>query len=67
LSPRQAQVVELHSLAGLTEEEVAAVLDVSPKTVKNDWRFAKAWLRGELIGRNSEASQAHTRDLPIGD
>jgi RNA polymerase sigma-70 factor (ECF subfamily) len=48
LNPRQAQVVELHSWAGLTEEEVAEVLNVSSKTVKNDWRFAKAWLRMEM-------------------
>ena len=50
LSPRQAQVVELHSFAGLTEEETATVLDVSVKTVKNDWRFAKAWLKTEIVG-----------------
>ncbi len=48
LNPRQAQVVELHSFAGLTEEETADVLDVSVKTVKNDWRFAKAWLKTEM-------------------
>lgn len=50
LSPRQAQVVELHSFAGLTEEEIAEILDVSVKTVKNDWRFAKAWLKTEMGG-----------------
>jgi RNA polymerase sigma-70 factor, ECF subfamily len=50
LNPRQAQVVELHSLAGLTEEETAEVLGVSVKTVKNDWRFAKAWLKTEIGG-----------------
>jgi RNA polymerase sigma-70 factor, ECF subfamily len=48
LNPRQAQVVELHSFAGLSEEETAEVLDVSLKTVKNDWRFAKAWLKAEM-------------------
>jgi RNA polymerase sigma-70 factor, ECF subfamily len=48
LNPRQAQVVELHSFAGLTEEEAAEILDVSVKTVKNDWRFAKAWLKTEM-------------------
>ena len=48
LNPRQAQVVELHFFAGLTEEEAAEVLDVSLKTVKNDWRFAKAWLKTEM-------------------
>jgi RNA polymerase sigma-70 factor, ECF subfamily len=50
LNPRQAQVVELHSFAGLTEEEIAEILDVSVKTVKNDWRFAKAWLKTEMGG-----------------
>jgi RNA polymerase sigma factor (TIGR02999 family) len=50
LNPRQAQVVELHSFAGLTEEEAAEVLKVSVKTVKNDWRFAKAWLKTEIGG-----------------
>jgi RNA polymerase sigma-70 factor, ECF subfamily len=50
LNARQAQVVELHSFAGLTEEETAEVLDVSVKTVKNDWRFAKAWLKTEIGG-----------------
>jgi RNA polymerase sigma factor (sigma-70 family) len=48
LNPRQAQVVDLHSFAGLTEEETADVLEVSLKTVKNDWRFAKAWLKVEM-------------------
>jgi RNA polymerase sigma factor (TIGR02999 family) len=54
LNPRQAQVVELHSLAGLTEEEVSEVLDISLKTVKNDWRFAKAWLKMEIAGGEPE-------------
>lgn len=48
LNARQAQVVELHSFAGLTEEEIAEILAVSVKTVKNDWRFAKAWLKTEM-------------------
>lgn len=50
LDPRQVEVVELHSFAGLTEEETAEVLGVSVKTVKNDWRFAKAWLKTEMGG-----------------
>jgi len=50
LSSRQAQVVELHWFAGLTEEETSEVLDCSVKTVKNDWRFAKAWLKTEMGG-----------------
>lgn len=50
LSPRQAQVVELRYFGGLTVEEAASVLDVSPKTVKRDWAVARAWLRRELTG-----------------
>jgi RNA polymerase sigma factor (TIGR02999 family) len=50
LNPRQPQVVELHLFAGLTEDAAAEVLEVSVKTVKNDWRFAKAWLKTEIGG-----------------
>jgi RNA polymerase sigma factor (TIGR02999 family) len=45
---RQGQVVELRFFGGLTIEETAAILDISPETVKLDWRFAKAWLQREL-------------------
>jgi RNA polymerase sigma factor (TIGR02999 family) len=49
--PRQARTVELRFFGGLTIEETAAVLDVSPATVKNDWSFARAWLYREMEGR----------------
>jgi RNA polymerase sigma factor (TIGR02999 family) len=52
LDTRRGQVVELRYFAGLTVEETAAVLDVSPETVKLDWRFAKSWLQRE-ISRNA--------------
>jgi len=45
---RQARVVELRFFAGLSVEEAAEVLGVSPKTVKRDWSVAKAWLYAEL-------------------
>lgn len=48
LDPRQGQVVELRFFGGLSVEETAEYLDVSPKTVKRDWAVAKAWLHGEL-------------------
>ena len=56
LNPRQAQVVELRYLAGLTREQTAAILDVSPETVKLDSNFAKAWLKRKLrhVGRRHE-------------
>jgi RNA polymerase sigma factor (TIGR02999 family) len=48
IDPRQAKVVELRFFGGLTIEETAEVLRVSPATVKNEWTFAKAWLRTRL-------------------
>ena len=48
LDPRQARIVELRYFGGLTMEETAEVLRVSPKTVMREWSFAKAWLYGEL-------------------
>ena len=46
--PRQGRIVELRFFAGLTEEECAEVLGISGRTVKREWRVAKAWLYGEL-------------------
>lgn len=44
IDPRKAHVVELRFFAGLTNEEIAEVLKVSPVTVRRDWNSAKAWL-----------------------
>jgi RNA polymerase sigma factor (TIGR02999 family) len=46
--PRLAQLVEVRFFGGLTVDEAAAVLDCSPRTVKRDWAFARAWLLREL-------------------
>lgn len=46
--PRQCQVVELRYFGGLSVEEAAEVLKVSPVTVARDWNMAKAWLQREL-------------------
>jgi RNA polymerase sigma factor (TIGR02999 family) len=48
LDLRQAQVVEMRMFAGLTVDETASALDVSPRTVKSDWQMARAWLSREL-------------------
>jgi RNA polymerase sigma factor (TIGR02999 family) len=48
LEPRQTRVVELRFFGGLTIEQSADVLGVSPRTVKNDWNVARAWLHREL-------------------
>ena len=45
---RQAQVVEMRFFVGLTAEQTAALLAISPETVKLDWRFAKAWLQQQM-------------------
>ena len=50
LAPRQAKVVELRYFGGLTEEEIVAALDISPRTVRRDWDLARAWLLQELNG-----------------
>lgn len=49
--PRKARVVELRFYGGLSVEESAAVLQVSPETVMRDWKFARSWLQSELSGR----------------
>ncbi len=46
--PRKAQVVTLRYFAGLSVEETANALDLSPATVKNEWKFARAWLHRAL-------------------
>jgi RNA polymerase sigma factor (TIGR02999 family) len=56
--PRQSRIVELRFFGGLTEEEVAEVLDIGVRTVKRDWRMAKAWLYTELTKRNGRDSGA---------
>jgi RNA polymerase sigma-70 factor, ECF subfamily len=48
LDERQARIVELRYFGGLTIEEAAQVLGVSPTTVRREWASAKAWLYGEL-------------------
>jgi len=47
-APRQARVVELRYFGGLTEDEIVTALNISPRTVRRDWDFAKAWLLREL-------------------
>ena len=53
---RMSQVVELRFFGGLTVDETAHVLNVSPETVNRDWKTAKAWLVREVKRRLSTAS-----------
>ena len=50
LDERQSRIVELRFFSGLSVEETAEALGISPATVKNEWRTAKAWLFQELNG-----------------
>ena len=50
LDPRKASIVELRFFAGLTLEETAEQLGISPETVGREWRRARAWLSNELEG-----------------
>lgn len=52
LDPRKARVVELRFFAGLTAEEIAEVVEISPASVTRDLRFAEAWLERELRGEH---------------
>jgi RNA polymerase sigma factor (TIGR02999 family) len=51
--PRKARVIELRFFGGLTAEETAQVLKVSPDTVLRDWRLARIWLATELQGNSA--------------
>jgi len=50
IDPRKVRVVEMRFFGGLSVEETAEVLKVSPVTVKREWRAAKLWLYRELAG-----------------
>lgn len=50
LDARQAKIVELRYFGGMSVEEVAEALDISPATVKRDWAMARAWLHKALSG-----------------
>lgn len=49
VAPRAAKVVELRFFGGLSIDEAAAFMDISPATVKRQWSFARAWLSRALI------------------
>jgi len=55
VDPRRSRVVELRFFGGLSVEETATVLKVSPETVTRDWRLAKTWLLRELRESRSDA------------
>jgi RNA polymerase sigma factor (TIGR02999 family) len=48
LDPQQARIVELRYFGGLSVEETAEAMAISPRTVKRDWAMAKGWMKGQL-------------------
>jgi RNA polymerase sigma factor (TIGR02999 family) len=50
MDPRQVRIVEMRAFGGLSHEEIAAVLNVSSRTVKRDWVMARKWLQERLGG-----------------
>lgn len=54
IDPRQSRLIELRFFGGLTVEEAAEVIGVSPETVKREWRSAKAWLHRELAAAGEQ-------------
>jgi RNA polymerase sigma-70 factor (ECF subfamily) len=54
LSPRQTQIIELRFFGGLSVEETAEALQIAPRTVKRDWKVARAWLHREVRGPKLE-------------
>lgn len=53
LDPRKSRIIELRFFGGLSIEETAEILQISPVTVTRDWRAARAWLRREMSGGGS--------------
>jgi RNA polymerase sigma factor (TIGR02999 family) len=58
--PRQSRVVLLRYFAGMSNEQVADLMDTGVSTVKRDWRFARAWLRREMGDETGEGGEGGT-------
>ncbi|MGI9088909.1 MAG: sigma-70 family RNA polymerase sigma factor [Chthoniobacterales bacterium] len=50
---RQSDIVEMRFFGGLTNEEIGEVLSISPRTIRREWRVARAWLRREILGEGA--------------
>ncbi len=61
--PRTLQVVELRFVGGLTVDQAAEAMGISPRTVKREWNFGRAWLRAEL---EAKAKVSDQQDGPGG-
>ncbi len=61
IDPRQSRIVELRYFGGLTIEETAEVMSVSPATVKREWMMARAWLHQEIAERGLDQTLADSQ------
>jgi len=64
LDARRARVIELRVFGGLTVEEAAEVLGLSPQSVRRDWSLAKAWLLRELSRDMSGGKPSYASNQP---
>jgi len=64
IDPREARVVELRFFVGLSNEEIAEVLDLSVRSVARDWMHARTWLRRELAMATATTAGTLDRDPP---
>ena len=55
IDPRKGRVVELRYFGGLSIDETAEILNISPDTAKRDWRLARAWLIAQLTGKEDSS------------
>lgn len=60
---QQSRIVELRFFGGLSIEETAHVLGISPATVKRDWNIAKAWLYRDMMGREAQPSTLRSNSM----
>jgi len=58
IDPRKAQIVTMHSFAGLPQNRIAKALDLSTGTIEREWRFARAWLRKRMSPGDPPAERA---------
>ena len=66
--PRAAKVVKLRYFVGLSIQETAEILEISPRTVQNDWTMSKTWLRDRLRWSVApDADDVASADLPPND
>jgi len=54
--PKQAELVKLRYFAGMTNEQAAEALGISPSTADNDWAYARSWLRLEMSDSSARKS-----------